>query len=343
MNPGDVIPWSMNDVIYYVVFNLSRAVLAFLQFDSYLYWPFLVSTIVLVVLIALQASINPKGIDWGGWRLKLLALVSPQLWWHPSARADYKLYICNALIHPALMVPLLVSNNAFAGWLDGLLGLTNSAHAEGLEVGWGMRLTFTIVFFVAYDLGRFLAHWLQHDVPFLWSFHKVHHSAEVLTPITSFRLHPVDLLLMAWIPTLLTGLTTWFFNRLSGGSVDVFSFLGLHVIIWTFNLVDNLRHSPVWLSYGTRVGQWLVSPAHHQLHHSMEPVHWGCNLGSNLAIWDRLHGSLYVPGSRPEKFRMGLGDGSEARWHGLSTIYFQPFRESFQCAKELVKKKRSQV
>lgn len=343
MNSGDAIPWSMNDVIYYVVFNLSRAVLAFLQFDSYLYWPFLISTVFLVVLITFQSSINSNGVDWGEWRQKLRAMVSPELWWHPSARADYKLYICNALIHPALMVPLLLSNNAVAAWLDRLLGWTDPVSVGGAEGGWGMRFAFTIVFFVAYDLGRFLAHWLQHDVPLLWPFHKVHHSAQVLTPITSFRLHPIDLLLMAWIPALLTGLTTWCFNRLAGGGVDAFSYLGLHVIIWIFNLVDNLRHSPVWLSYGKGVGRWLVSPAHHQLHHSMEREHWGCNLGSNLAIWDRLHGSLYVPGVHAEKFRMGLGDASEMRWHSLSTIYFQPFRESFQCAMELAKRSRGRV
>jgi len=34
-------------------------------------------------------------------------------------------------------------------------------------------------------------------VPFLWEFHKVHHSANVLTPITAFRVHPVDTWLFA--------------------------------------------------------------------------------------------------------------------------------------------------
>ena len=35
----------------------------------------------------------------------------------------------------------------------------------------------------------------MHRVPALWEFHKVHHSAEVLTPLTEWRQHPVELML----------------------------------------------------------------------------------------------------------------------------------------------------
>ena len=41
-------------------------------------------------------------------------------------------------------------------------------------------LAYTVLFFIAYDFGRFVAHSLLHDIPCLWQFHKVHHSAEVL-------------------------------------------------------------------------------------------------------------------------------------------------------------------
>ena len=35
----------------------------------------------------------------------------------------------------------------------------------------------------------------MHRVPALWEFHKVHHSAEVLTPLTEWRQHPLELML----------------------------------------------------------------------------------------------------------------------------------------------------
>src|SRR5665213_3606005 len=97
-----------------------------------------------------------------------------------------------------------------------------------------MRILYTLVFFIAYDFGRFVAHSVQHDVPVLWEFHKVHHSAEVLTPITAFRAHPVDLALMAWGSALATGLATWGFQRVAGVSIGYYEFLQLHVLLWAF-------------------------------------------------------------------------------------------------------------
>jgi sterol desaturase/sphingolipid hydroxylase (fatty acid hydroxylase superfamily) len=178
---------------------------------------------------------------------------------------------------------------------------------------------------------------LLHDIPVLWEFHKVHHSAEVLTPLTAYRVHPVELALMAWVPALATGIVTWAFNRFADGAVSFYSFLGLHVAIWAFNLIDNLRHSPVWISYGPVWGRWLVSPAHHQLHHSREPQHWGRNRGSNLAIWDRLYGTLYVPPVRAETFQMGLGDGTDGHWNSVARMYFWPLAGAMRRISDLVR------
>lgn len=301
----------IHDVLFYVVFHFSRAVLAFMQRESYLYWPFLLSTVLIAGFVARAGVKSPAGF------------FSPKLWWHPSARADYRLYLANALLFPLLLAPLLLTNGQISTAMNSALGIGSSAGMEGSESVFALRVLFTVVFFVAYDLGRFIAHSLLHDVPALWEFHKVHHSAAVLTPMTAYRAHPVELLLMAWVPALLTGLTTWLFS-VAGAQVGFFSFLGLHVAIWAFNLVDNLRHSPTWLSYGRRPGKWLISPAHHQLHHSYEPRHMGCNRGSNLAIWDRLYGTLYVPSGPPEAFRMGLGDQSDAHWNGVGRMYAWP-------------------
>jgi len=95
----------------------------------------------------------------------------------------------------------------------------------------------------------------------------------------------------------------------------------VHALLWVSNLIGNLRHSPVWLSCGPAAGRWLISPAHHQLHHSCEPRHLGCNRGFELAVWDRLYGTLYVP---PETFRMGLGDATDGQWNTLARLYLRP-------------------
>jgi sterol desaturase/sphingolipid hydroxylase (fatty acid hydroxylase superfamily) len=306
--------------LHYLAFNVTKAVTALVQRESVIYWPFVLSALVIAVAVA-YASRRSKPET--SFTASLRGGLSRDLWWHPSARADYRLYFVNALVLPALFGVVLFGEKHVASWLDALIGgapVLLSASDPSIA----SRVAFTLAFFVAYDFGRFVAHSLLHDIPVLWEFHKVHHSAEMLNPMTAFRAHPVDLAVMAWVPALTTGIATWAFNRVAEVPVSVYSFLGLHVLIFAFNLIGILRHSHVWLHYGPSWGKWLISPAHHQLHHSCEPEHIGANRGFELAIWDRLYGTLFVPGAK-KAFRMGLGDGSEAEWHNVRRMYLQPF------------------
>lgn len=313
----------VQDFADYAIVNLAKALSAILQRDSYLYWPYLLSAL----LIGLCAW------RWAGTRGERRPLqefwneyFSERIWWHRSARADYLLYAVNALLLPAFLGWLLIGERELAAILRQTAGFADNSSAA--SVGLWPRLLFTLLFFVAYDFGRFVMHCLLHDVPLLWEFHKVHHSAEVLTPMTSFRAHPVELLLMAWGPVVTTGVLAFAFSALLPGSVTFYSFLGVHVLLFVSNLVGNLRHSPVWVSYGLAWGRWFISPAHHQLHHSCESRHIGCNRGFDLAIWDRLYGTLYVPGPEPETFRLGLGDQTDAQYHHLGRMYLLPFGQA---------------
>lgn len=326
MNPNQEALAAFYDGLYFVVFHLTKAITALVQYDSFLYWPFVVSSVAIAALVWVLILRADNGAEPRSWRDFLRDYFGSGLWWHRSARADYRLYFANALLIPFLFGYVMFTDLQVAGAIGTALGDSATAgDPEILPPGVLSRTLFTLAIFVAYDFGRFAAHCLFHDVRFLWEFHKVHHSAEVLTPITSFRVHPVELLCIAWMTALTTGVVTLFFNWLAAGSVTFYTFLGLHVLIWAFNLIGNLRHTPVWVSYGPRLGRWLISPAHHQLHHSCEDRHFGCNRGFELAIWDRIYGTLYVPAMRPEAFRMGLGDGTEAEFHGVARMYFRPF------------------
>ena len=315
---------ALYNAVFYVAFNFTKAVTAFLQRDSYLYWPFLLSTLAIMVFAALRAARAGGDPASRSWLRQWREYFSAGLWWHPSARADYRLYFVNALVLPGLFAWLLFSDAQFGAMIDGALGRQTAAAGQGAAAGIAERVLFTLVFFVAYDFGRFAAHSLLHDVPALWEFHKVHHSAEVLTLITAYRAHPGELLVMAWVPALTTGLATWVFNLFTQSPVGFYSFLGLHVFLWAVNLIDNLRHSNVWVTYGASLGRWIVSPAHHQLHHSREPADVGCNRGFSLAVWDRMYGTLRVPAERAEVFRLGLGDGTDGQWHSVRRMYFWP-------------------
>ena len=60
----------------------------------------------------------------------------------------------------------------------------------------------------------------------------------------------------------------------------------------------NLRHSHVWLSFGPVWEHIFISPAQHQVHHSIDKQHYNKNYGEVLAIWDWMFGTLYVPQTR---------------------------------------------
>jgi sterol desaturase/sphingolipid hydroxylase (fatty acid hydroxylase superfamily) len=300
---------------------LAEAFVPFLQRQSQFYWPFLLSTLVVALVVWRLALCGEGGHGaWGEFRRRYLGRA---LWWHPSARADYRYYFVNAVVYPLVAGPALVTGATIASGLDGAFRpILGASHALG-QAGWPMKLAFTLLFFVAYDFGRFVAHSALHDVPFLWEFHKPHHSAEVLTPFTAFRVHPVDLAVMAWGSAITTGLVTWGFQRLGGPTITFYEFLEMHVLLWGFNLLGNLKHWQVPISYGRVLDRWLISPVHHQIHHSAEARHFGRNRGFELAMWDRLYGTLALP-RQGEVFRMGLGDGSDGRWHRVWKLYFWP-------------------
>jgi sterol desaturase/sphingolipid hydroxylase (fatty acid hydroxylase superfamily) len=320
----------MDAVLFYGFFtyvhtHLAKAVTAFADPNSFLYWPFLMSAAFLGLLVVVTAShARSRKISWSAFREHF----SARIWWHRSARADYLIYFANALILPALFAILTFGDAHVVKALNGAFNTSQaSVTAENHSIA--ARIAFTLVFFVAYDFGRFVAHSLLHDVPLLWEFHKVHHSAETLNPLTTFRAHPIDLLVMAWIPAFTTGVVTWLFNLLTVSPVTFYTYLGLHVLLLASNFIGTLRHTHVWLSYGPHVNKWLISPAQHQLHHSCEARHLGCNRGFELAIWDRLYGTLYVPIQR-ESFRMGLGDGTDGKWHSIARMYLWPFANAIR-------------
>jgi sterol desaturase/sphingolipid hydroxylase (fatty acid hydroxylase superfamily) len=294
----------LQPIFFHISYHTTQALTAFIQPSSYLYWPYTLSTLALAFWLGRAKFFNKA------------------LWWNPSSIQDYKLYFANFLVWPALMAVLWVSEGSVVATLNRWLG--GNAAPSAWAQSWVARIAFTVAIFVAYDLGRFVAHTLLHRIPSLWEIHKVHHSAVVMTPMTAYRLHPLEIAIMSAPSVLLTGATAWAFNHFLGAGIMVYQFLGMHIFLTLLNFIDNLRHSPVWISYGSFLNHWIISPAHHQLHHSREERHYGCNVGFSLAIWDRMAGSLIVPTDKPEVFELGLDEASDPKYTGIFSLYVRP-------------------
>jgi len=244
-----------------------------------------------------------------------------------SAKLDYLFFLINGLFFPLFFAPLIVSNVLVATGVQDLLGLAFGAMDAPLPVTWIVMVSFTIVLALIFDLSIFIAHYLQHRVAFLWEFHKVHHSAEVLTPMTVYRMHPIDDLLSGTLGGLLMGCVGGVFFYLYGPSVSFFALAGLNLFVFVFYVAGyHLRHSHIWLSYPKALSHILISPAQHQIHHSQLPIHHDRNLGFMLALWDWMAGTLYVPATR-EALVFGLD--TEENLTSLPKLYLQPFKRAF--------------
>ena len=175
------------------------------------------------------------------------------------------------------------------------------------------RTVITVMLFLAYELGYWFNHWLSHKVPLLWEFHKVHHTAEVLTPLTNFRVHPVYTWVFANILALSAAIANGAGNYMFGDTAYQYALSDTNIILVLFiHTYVHLQHSHMWISFRGALGRILVSPAHHQVHHSRDPKHFNRNFGSCLALWDWMFGTLYVPGKEREALTFGFADHPDA-------------------------------
>ena len=178
-------------------------------------------------------------------------------------------------------------------------------HAQSLNVLSGQPLWVQcIAFFLLKDLLEWCIHNLLHRVPWLWEFHKLHHSIEELDWIGNFRFHWMEIIVyksLTYLPLVILG-------------VDG------RVILWIAilsTIIGDLNHSNLNISWGPF--RYLInSPRMHVWHHMYalpDGRHKGVNFGINLSIWDWLFRTSYWPApnespdQQPEK--LGFPDMDE--------------------------------
>ena len=102
--------------------------------------------------------------------------------------------------------------------------------------------------------------------------------------------------------------------------------MNVNVVIFAFYLIGyNLRHSHIWVSYPRWLSYILISPAQHQIHHSIDEKHWDRNMGLIFAFWDWVFGTLYVPDGY-EKLEYGVKRDEPNPFNTVVEIYLKPFR-----------------
>jgi sterol desaturase/sphingolipid hydroxylase (fatty acid hydroxylase superfamily) len=147
------------------------------------------------------------------------------------------------------------------------------------------------------EIGYYWGHRWSHEIPFLWRFHAVHHSAEEVDYLVSTRAHPVDIVfsrLCELTPMYVLGLASPM--AFKGSLVPIL--VTLIGTMWGFFIHANVnwRFGPL---------EWLVStPAFHHWHHTNDgPAYINKNYAPLLPWVDWMFGTLYLPKDKqPERY-----------------------------------------
>ncbi len=264
-------------------------------------------------------------------RAHVIAFLFPrEVYTHPSAILDYKLLLMNRLLGPAALLSKLVLGTGLitlvATGTQEALGQLMGGHHQTLR--WSVLNSTLLVIAITMlrDFETFVTHGLSHRIPLLWEFHKVHHSAEVLTPFTVYRKHPVYNLFGQCVGLAIVAPLQGLVAYLFVGEAQPLTIFGANLVFSIFHFIGaNLRHSHIWLSFGPVWGRILISPAQHQIHHSKAERHWNKNFGEVFALWDWLFGTLYLPGKSREVIEFGVAGADRQEHATLLQAYFVPF------------------
>ena len=153
-------------------------------------------------------------------------------------------------------------------------------------------------------------------------------------PLTGHRVHPLDQLIIILTESLLLGIPVGLYAWLAGAGLTQLILLS----VGTYSIVNivtfaPLQHSHIDLRFGW-LERFLLSPAYHRLHHSVEQHHWDKNFAAMFPFWDRLYHTLLEPPSSTT-YCVGLPDGKSEDYATLADCYLAPFRRIRDRAKAL--------
>ncbi len=221
------------------------------------------------------------------------------------------------LLHDGRNLGLGVVNALFLALLFGAAFVALELWAESRSVGlfriveWPLWLEVGLILLL-FDLWMYVWHRANHRIPFLWRFHRVHHSDPEMDVTTGIRFHPGEMVLstvarMVVIPLL--GMSLW--------HLVIYEALLLPVILFHHS---NVR-LPRWMDYGLL--PFVVTPAMHRVHHSRWQPETDSNYGSILPWWDRLFGSFRLR-QDARTIELGLEEFDGDDWQTLRGILKTP-------------------
>lgn len=194
-------------------------------------------------------------------------------WWLDLCFFFGQYLLWSGLVFGALLV--------FRTWLDGVI--PSAFRAAVAAQPWWLQAVEVIV------LSDFVIYWghrLQHRVPLLWRFHKVHHSAEHLDWLAAHREHPLDTIYTVGLINLPAFVLGFPLATIAG----LIAFRG----IWAIYIHSNVR-----LPLGP-LRMLIGAPELHHWHHDKDRN--AGNYANISPLMDLLFGTYRCPDHEPESF-----------------------------------------
>ncbi len=193
---------------------------------------------------------------------------------------DMKYFVINHLLLGFFVIFTNTMLNASFSWaqVDGVAAAIGQIHPV---------IQFFMIM-VLIDLAQYWTHRMMHEVPFLWKFHAVHHSAEKMDWLASSRMHVLEPLAMR-----VAMLAPIFVLGFGEGVVNAYAgFVAVQAIL----LHANVKAEFGWFE------KFFVVARHHHWHHANEERAINTNYAVHFPVLDHLFGTFCTADGWPSAY-----------------------------------------
>jgi sterol desaturase/sphingolipid hydroxylase (fatty acid hydroxylase superfamily) len=207
--------------------------------------------------------------------------------------SDYGSNIALSLIGIYLSLPFGIAAGMWSARLRELLPwkpLSFNFDSIGSIPYAGPALEILVMIFVPllmHDMWFYWSHRLEHKVPILWEFHKLHHSDERMSTASWARDHFLQSSWRAFFSVFTLGLFLDL-DLAQAGKAVFYSNLFLFALSMFYHSAIRVRVPGL--------NRLLVTPQVHRIHHSKDPAHFNTNFADALPLFDILFGTYRHPG-----------------------------------------------
>jgi sterol desaturase/sphingolipid hydroxylase (fatty acid hydroxylase superfamily) len=202
----------------------------------------------------------------------------------------------NAIASPLIVIPItaFAANHALSWRPD-------------VWTGWPAMAVDLLVL----DCWIYFWHRINHEVPFMWRFHEVHHLDETLDASSALRFHFGEVILSSLVRAMVIILL-----EVPLTTVVVFEICVAFAALFHHS---NVR-LPSWLE--KPLSRVIVTPSIHWVHHHAIRRDTDSNYSSLFSFWDRIFGTASTTDRTPH-LKMGVeGQADEA----FPQLVVRPFR-----------------